>query len=164
MPTMRKSASQAYPAAFSTSTRLKSRSPRSVTNFVSHTWGAVQFCHLCLGPLTHSTLLRQSTIAYDFVLLAVAVGALARIALPIRGREVSERRPSRSKSVSTTSASSELARDSTPRSAPKGDPVRPSLKRLNGLYKSARPGASLGRRKRVNVPSRKTVKVWIAWP
>src|SRR5580704_226965 len=40
-----------YPAAFSTGTRLKSRSPRSVTNFVSHTWGAVQFCHLCLGPL-----------------------------------------------------------------------------------------------------------------
>ena len=31
-----------YPAAFSTGTRLKSRSPRSVTNFVSHTWGAVQ--------------------------------------------------------------------------------------------------------------------------
>jgi hypothetical protein len=26
-----------YPAAFSTGTRLKSRSPRSVTNFVSHT-------------------------------------------------------------------------------------------------------------------------------
>ena len=31
-----------YPAAFSTGTRLKSRSPRSVTNFVSHTWGALQ--------------------------------------------------------------------------------------------------------------------------
>jgi Virulence-associated protein E len=37
-----------YHAAFSTGTRLKSRSPRSVTNFVSHTWGAVQFCYLCV--------------------------------------------------------------------------------------------------------------------
>jgi hypothetical protein len=34
-----------YPAAFSTGTRLTYRSPRSVTNFVSHTWGAVQNCH-----------------------------------------------------------------------------------------------------------------------
>ena len=32
--------------------RLKSRSPRSVTNFVSHPGGALQMCHLCLGPLT----------------------------------------------------------------------------------------------------------------
>ena len=34
-----------YPAAFSTGNCLKSRSPRSVTNFVSHTSGAVQNCH-----------------------------------------------------------------------------------------------------------------------
>ena len=48
-----------YPAAFSTGNRLKSRSPRSVTNFVSHTWGAVQFGKETFGQLEMVTAARE---------------------------------------------------------------------------------------------------------